>query len=89
MTLALKYLHNSNIAYRDLKPENVILGKNGYLKLVDFGFSKVIQNRTFTVCGTPEYMAPEIILKEGHDKACDLWALGIFIFEMLTGRTPF
>ena len=82
-------MHNSKIAYRDLKPENVMVSSNGYLKLVDFGFSKIIKNRSFTVCGTPEYMAPEIILKQGHNQNCDLWALGIFIFEMLTGRTPF
>lgn len=56
------YLHNKDIVYRDLKPENLLISSNGYLKLTDFGFAKIIENRTYTLCGTPEYLAPEILL---------------------------
>jgi len=58
MVLIFEYLHSKNIIYRDLKPENILIGTDGYLKLTDFGFAKQIENRTFTLCGTPEYLAP-------------------------------
>lgn len=61
-----EYLHSKNIIYRDLKPENVLINTNGYLKLTDFGFAKVLENKTYTLCGTPEYLAPEIILNKGE-----------------------
>ena len=85
-----EYLHSKNIIYRDLKPENILVNKNGYLKLTDFGFAKVINNnKTYTLCGTPEYLAPEIILNKGHGKPVDWWTMGILLYEMLVGIDPF
>ncbi|CAH1794635.1 unnamed protein product [Owenia fusiformis] len=88
---AFQYLHNHGIIYRDLKPENLLLNNQGYVKLVDFGFAKKIGagRKTWTFCGTPEYVAPEIILNKGHDHAADYWSLGILMFELLTGSPPF
>jgi len=86
---AFIHLHDKKIVYRDLKPENLLLDKDGYIKVCDFGFAKEVADRTFTLCGTPEYLAPEIISNIGHFQAVDWWALGILIFEMLTGDPPF
>ena len=74
---------------RDLKPENILIADNGYLKLADFGFAKKCKDKTYTLCGTPEYLAPEIILNKGHGKAVDWWATGILLYELLVGCDPF
>lgn len=87
--LAFAYLHSLHVVYRDLKPENLLIDCEGHMKLTDFGFAKVVEDRTWTLCGTPEYLAPEIIQSKGHGKAVDWWALGILMFEMLAGYPPF
>ena len=86
---SLSHLHYRNICYRDLKPENILIDASGYCVLVDLGFAKVVSDKTYTLCGTPEYLAPEIILSKGHDKGVDYWAYGVLIYEMLVGRSPF
>lgn len=95
--LAFKHLHNKGIAYRDLKPENLLVNANGYLKMIDFGFAKKFpyekgghkQDKTYTLCGTPEYLAPEIVMSKGYDKGVDYWAYGCLVYELYLGRTPF
>ncbi len=79
------------MVYRDLKPENVLLQNNGFIKLSDFGFIKKLKQgeRTYTLCGTPEYLAPEILLNKGHGKPVDWYCLGMFLYELLVGRCPF
>ncbi|KAM3838448.1 cGMP-dependent protein kinase 1-like, partial [Diretmus argenteus] len=88
---AFIFLHRRNIVYRNLKPENVVLDERGYAKLSGSGCAKKIEvgKRTWTFCGTPGYMAPEIILNKGHSVSVDLWSLGVFTFELLSGDLPF
>lgn len=89
--LGLEYLHIHDYACRDIKPENILIDSNGHVKVADLGFTKHIERgeRTYTTCGTTDYMAPEVILSQGHNKAVDFWAFAVLIYEMLTGQAPF
>ena len=90
--LGLEYLHKNNMIYRDLKPENILMDSTGHIKLSDFGLSKILSDndeKAFTLCGTPQYLAPEIMKEEGYDKNVDWWSLGCFFYEMITGFLPF
>mmetsp|Transcript_46496 Transcript_46496/g.129576 ORF Transcript_46496/g.129576 Transcript_46496/m.129576 type:complete len:351 (-) Transcript_46496:158-1210(-) len=89
IVLALNHMHQMNVMYRDIKPENLLINRLGHVVLTDFGFAKVLADRTFTLCGTPEYLAPEMIQGVGHGKSVDWWALGILLFEMIAGYPPF
>ncbi len=89
--LALEYMHKNNLIYRDLKPENILIDEKGHIKLSDFGISKILNenNKTYTLCGTSYYKAPEINLGKGYDRMCDFWSFGIIMFEMICGFKPF
>ena len=89
VVLIFEYMHGQDLIYRDLKPENVLVQSNGFVKLTDFGFAKYCQTRTYTLCGTPEYLAPEVLLNKGHGKPVDWWTLGILTYEMIAGIDPF
>jgi len=86
---AIEHMHSRKVVYRDLKPENLLIDMKGYLKLCDLGFAKVIHDRSFTMLGTAEYLAPEMFGKRGHDRAVDWWTFGVFVYEIVTGDTPF
>ncbi|KPJ01908.1 PREDICTED: cAMP-dependent protein kinase catalytic subunit alpha-like [Papilio xuthus] len=87
--LALEYLHHCNIIHRDIKPENILIASNGYLRVCDFGIAKVCSKKTYSLCGTPEYLAPEVISSKAYSFPVDWWAVGILIYEMLSGYPPF
>ncbi|KAI0827697.1 kinase-like protein [Trametes gibbosa] len=89
VALALNYLHSKDIIYRDLKPENILLNFDGHIKIADFGFAKYCSTTAWTLCGTPDYLAPEIIGNARYNKSVDWYALGVLIFEMLSGLPPF
>ncbi|KAG7671492.1 hypothetical protein Ndes2526B_g09344 [Nannochloris sp. 'desiccata'] len=91
VVLGLEYMHDRGVAWRDLKPENLLLDSAGYLKITDFGFAKRIPpgTRSYTLCGTPEYLAPELVTQSGHGRAVDWWAVGVLIYEMVAGFPPF
>ena len=87
--LMIEYLQKKSIAHRDIKPGNIMIDSNGYLKMIDFGTAKVLHNYTSTVIGTPHYIAPEILQGKGYSLSCDIWSLGICMFEIFYGNYPF
>ncbi|XP_027200210.2 serine/threonine-protein kinase Sgk2-like [Dermatophagoides pteronyssinus] len=89
ITSAIGYLHSQGTIYRDLKPENILLDSEGHIVLTDFGLCKEGRETTNTFCGTPEYLAPEVLRKEAYDRCVDWWCLGAVLFEMLNGLPPF
>jgi cGMP-dependent protein kinase len=89
LILVLEYLHKKNIAHRDLKPANMMIDSNGYLKLIDFGTSKEIKDFTYTIIGTPHYIAPEILYGKGYSLSSDIWSMGICLYEIYFGIYPF
>ena len=87
---AFECIHTKKIAYRDLKPENLVLDADGYCHVIDFGLAKKCdKGKTWTFCGTPDYLAPEIVQGRGHDWGVDYWGLGVFLFEITHGYPPF
>lgn len=89
LCIVLQYLHERDIIYRDLKPENIMVDTGGFIKLIDFGAAKTLQGRTYTLVGTPHYMAPEVIVGKGYNKNADLWSLGVCLYELVCGGVPF
>ena len=93
--LGIDYIHSKNIVYRDLKPENIMIGSNGYPKIIDFGLGRQLPytkiengkmrsySQCYTLCGTPEYFSPELILENGYDYSVDVWAMGVLLYEMI------
>lgn len=89
VALGLSHLHAKHVIWRDLKLENCLMGEKGYVKITDFGISKMVTGKTYTVCGTADYFAPETLKQVGHNRAADWWALGIMLFIMIAGYSPF
>ncbi|XP_008336567.2 aurora kinase A-B-like, partial [Cynoglossus semilaevis] len=87
---ALNYCHSKKVIHRDIKPENLLLGANGELKIADFGWSvHTPSSRRSTLCGTLDYLPPEMIEGKTHDEKVDLWSLGVLCYEFLVGKPPF
>lgn len=89
LVCGIQHMHSLNIMYRDIKAENIVLNRDGHIRFVDFGFAKIVTDKTYTLCGTPEYLAPEIIHGQGYGIAVDWWSLGILVHEMACGYPPF
>jgi len=89
VVFSFEHLHERNVIYRDLKPENLLLDTKGYCKVTDMGLAKIVTGKTYTTCGTPDYFAPEIVQHTGMTKAVDWWTLGVLIHELLSGHAPF
>ena len=89
IVMALEAIHGEHIIYRDLKLENIVLDKNGYGKIVDFGLAKRVLDRTYTTCGSARYSAPEVLTGKGYGQSADLWSLGVVLFELAFGVSPF
>jgi len=91
VVIALEYLHQIDVVYRDLKPENVLMDEQGHICLTDFGLSKTMKDeeKSTSIAGTPDYLAPEVLSKAGHGKQVDWWTLGVFIYELIMGLPPF
>ena len=89
LLIILEYLNSKNVVHRDIKPGNIMLDKQGYMHLIDFGTAKIVNDYTSTVIGTPEYTAPEIIQGKGYSLSCDFWSIGIIAYEIYYGKCPF
>ena len=87
--IILEHLHERDIIYRDLKPENIMIDEDGYPKLIDFGTAKIVTSRTYTIIGTPHYMAPEVVCGKGYNVSVDYWSMGIILYELMCGKVPF
>ena len=88
----MEYLHTNNIIYRDIKPENIMVDDKGYMRLIDMGTAKFLKGkggRTYTIIGTPHYMAPEILIGKGYSYSVDLWSIGICLYEFMCGGVPY
>jgi serine/threonine protein kinase len=87
----LRFLHTNSFLYRDLKPENIMIGDDGHIRLIDFGLSKRVKigERTYTVVGSPDYVAPEVLSKVGYGREADYWSFGVFLYELIVGKPPF